>query len=172
MSGSKTMIMLLMILPILLAPAALLKGETEASPSEPQTATFHVEYVKLTFIEQSKRSLTDQGASIEYIDFGGALEGSPAGSPIIYANKLGPYQPFEILFEMETLSPVDHPLTVTIIVDGKSTWTSSFEPEPSSEYVTADSPVINCDGGTVYVSIQNYNDVTVTYAAQITLIYS
>lgn len=173
MSGLKTMIMVLMILPILLAPAVLLKGETEAPPLEPHTVTGHLEYVKPTFIEHSERRLDEQGALIEYIDFGGSLEGSPASGPsfVVYASKLGPYQPSEMVVEMKTLLPVGHPLTVTIIIDGKSAWTSAFEPEPCSEYVIVKSSVLNCNGGTVYVSIQNDNDAAVAYTARITLIY-
>ncbi len=173
MSGLKPMIMALMILPILLAPAVLLKGGTESPPLEPHTITGHVEYVNPTFIEHSECRLVDQGVLIEYVDFGGSLEGSPAGEPplTIYASKLGPYQPSEMVIEMKTLLPVGHPLTITIIIDGKSTWTYAFEPEPCSEYVIAESPILNCNGGTVYVSIQNDNDAAVTYTARITLIY-
>lgn len=173
MSGLKPMIMALMILPILLAPAVLLKEETETPLLEPHTITGHIEYVQPTFIEHSEPRLVEQGVWVEYIDFGGRLEGSPAGGPsfVVYGNKLGPYQPSEMIVEMKTLSPTGHPLTVTIIIDGKSTWTSAFEPEPHSEYVLVKSPVLNCNGGTVYVAIQNDNTVAVTYTTQITLIY-
>lgn len=167
------MIMALMILPILLAPAVILKEETETPLLEPHTITGHIEYVQPTFIEHSEPRLVEQGVWVEYIDFGGRLEGSPAGGLpfVVYANKLGPYQPSEMVVEMKTLSLAGHPLTVTIIIDGAATWTSAFEPQPHSEYVIAKSPIMNCNGGKVYIAIQNDNDAAVTYTALITLIY-
>jgi hypothetical protein len=166
-----------MLLPVLLAPALIFRAQSNVTPqsgnSTEQGKKGHVEFIPPTFEKHSEQTLISPGVWQEYVDVGGSLKGSPPEkTPLItYANKLGPYQPFEFTVEMKTLSPAKHPLTVVIIMDGKATWASAFEPQSNSEYIIAKSPVFKANGSSIEIVIANDNDVTVTYTSQIILIY-
>jgi len=166
-----------MLLPALLAPAIFLRAKSNITPkssnSTEQGEEGRIEFIPPTFEKRSERTLISPGVCQEYVDVGGSLEGSPPEkTPLItYANKLGPYRPFEFTVEMETLSPAKHPLTVVIIIDGNATWASAFEPQSNSEYIIAKSPVFKANGGSIEIAIANDNDVAVTYTTRITLIY-
>lgn len=174
---NRKLVVILLLLLVLLVSAIIFRAQSNVTPqsgnSTEQGKKGHIEFIPPTFEIHSERTLISPGVWREYVDVGGSLEGSPPEKTpfITYANKLGPYQPFEFTVEMKTLSPAKHPLTLVIIIDGNTTWASAFDPQSNSEYIIAKSPVFKANGGSIEIAIANDNDVAVTYTAQIILIY-
>ena len=174
---NRKLIVILILLIVILAPAIMFRVQSNVTSQIGNSTELgkkgHIEIIPPIFEKHSERTQISPGVWQEYVDVGGSLEGSPPEKTpfTTYANKLGPYQPFEFTVEMKTLAPAKHPLTVIIIIDGNTTWASAFDPQSNSEYIIARSPVFKANGGSIEIAIANDNDVAVTYTAQIILIY-
>ncbi|MGQ9680355.1 MAG: hypothetical protein ACUVV4_06270 [Candidatus Bathyarchaeia archaeon] len=77
----------------------------------------------------------------------------------------GSYHPYAVSIRINTLSPSDYMLTVTIKINGVVKWSGGLGAGQSS-------PTITANGGTIYVRVLNQNDVSIHYACTITLIYN
>lgn len=94
--------------------------------------------------------------SYEYINVGQELDPS-------HGVAYGPYNPYEISFRVNTVSPSGYKLTVTIKVNGVAQWSGLLGAGQSS-------PTITCSGGNAEVLVVNFNDVSVAFTGTITLV--
>jgi hypothetical protein len=107
---------------------------------------------------------------LKQIDVTGNLpyDTSPEDTFVAYTNRLGPFCSGDISWRVQTLTPAEYPISITIVEGGKSLWTSSFMPEPSG-YRISESPIFECRGSDVFIIVANHNGASVLYSLQITI---
>lgn len=91
----------------------------------------HVEFLPTTSIINHDLIQLEPGIWLVQKDITGNLpcDSSPEDTFVVYANRLGPFGSGDISWRIQTLSPAEYPLSITIVEGGKSLWTSSFMPE-------------------------------------------
>ncbi len=151
------------VIPNIIAGVAR-SGEATKDPGPGRLG--HIEFVAADSVKHREVEVSP-GVSGIVTDVSGTLLGNSNTEPfVVYANRLGPFVSGKLSWKVDALSPAGMPISITIIENGNSVWTSCFSPTPKG-YILRDSPVFEVSGE-AYIVVANNNDAEVTYGMAIT----